>query len=75
MTKEISADKIRFLQEEKRRNQQLRATGKVQTPQGIKQINTPKQDSKKPNPKKQPDQFDWMRAGKTSLVWLMIIFG
>ena len=37
--------------------------------------NKPKQDSRKPNPKKQPDQFDWMRAGKTSLVWLMIIFG
>ena len=37
--------------------------------------NKPKQDSRKPNPKKKPDQFDWMRAGKTSLVWLMIIFG
>ncbi len=37
--------------------------------------NNRKQDSRKPNPKKQPDQFDWMRAGKTSLVWLMIIFG
>jgi len=37
--------------------------------------NKRKQDSRKPNPKKQPDQFDWMRAGKTSLVWLMIIFG
>ena len=37
--------------------------------------NKPKQDSRKPNPKKQPDQFNWMRAGKTSLVWLMIIFG
>ncbi len=37
--------------------------------------NKPKQNSRKPNPKKQPDQFDWMRAGKTSLVWLMIIFG
>ena len=37
--------------------------------------NKPKQDSRKPNPKKKPDQFDWMRAGKTSIVWLMIIFG
>ena len=37
--------------------------------------NNRKQDSRKPNPKKQPDQFNWMRAGKTSLVWLMIIFG
>ena len=37
--------------------------------------NKPKQDSRKPNPKKKPDQFDWMREGKTSIVWLMIIFG
>ena len=37
--------------------------------------NNRKQDSRKPNPKKKPDQFDWMRAGKTSIVWLMIIFG
>ena len=37
--------------------------------------NNRKQDSRKPNPKKQPDQFDWMRAGKTSFIWLMIIFG
>ena len=39
------------------------------------QKNKPKQNSRKPNPKKQPDQFDWMRAGKTSFIWLMIIFG
>jgi len=39
------------------------------------QKNKPQQNQNKQNPKKQPDQFDWMRAGKTSFVWLMIIFG
>ena len=39
------------------------------------QKNKPQQNQNKRNPKKQPDQFDWMRAGKTSFVWLMIIFG
>jgi len=39
------------------------------------QKNKPQQNQNKQNPKKQPDQFDWMRAGKTSIVWLMIIFG
>ena len=37
------------------------------------QNNKPKHSPNKP--KQKPDQFDWMRAGKTSLVWLMIIFG
>ena len=39
------------------------------------QKNKPQQNQNKQNPKKKPDQFDWMRAGKTSIVWLMIIFG
>ena len=39
------------------------------------QKNKPQQNQNKQNPKKKPDQFDWMRAGKTSFVWLMIIFG
>ena len=39
------------------------------------QKNKPQKNQNKQNPKKQPDQFDWMRAGKTSFVWLMIIFG
>ena len=41
----------------------------------INQKKTPNKDSKKKNSKKISDQFDWMRAGKTSLVWLMIVFG
>ena len=39
------------------------------------QKNKPQKNQNKQNPKKQSDQFDWMRAGKTSIVWLMIIFG
>jgi cell division protease FtsH len=41
----------------------------------INQKKTNQQGSKKQDPKKKPDQFDWTRAGKTSLVWIMIIFG
>ena len=33
-----------------------------------------KKNLNKPKHNKQPDQFDWMRAGKTSIIWLMIIF-
>jgi len=35
----------------------------------------PKQNPNKPGQHNQPDNFDWKRAGKTSFVWLMIIFG
>jgi cell division protease FtsH len=34
-----------------------------------------KQNPNKPGQHNQPDNFDWKRAGKTSFVWLMIIFG
>ncbi len=39
------------------------------------QKNAPKGNQQKPNPDQPQDQFDWKRAGKTSLVWLMIILG
>ena len=35
----------------------------------------PKQDPNKSGQHNQPENFDWKRAGKTSFVWLMIIFG
>ena len=35
----------------------------------------PKQDPNKSGQQNQPENFDWKRAGKTSFVWLMIIFG
>jgi len=35
----------------------------------------PNQDPKKPGKDPSPDQFDWRRAAKTSLVWLTIILG
>ena len=35
----------------------------------------PKQNPNKPGQHNQPENFDWKRAGKTSFVWLMIIFG
>jgi cell division protease FtsH len=35
----------------------------------------PKQDPNKSGQRNQPENFDWKRAGKTSFVWLMIIFG
>ena len=34
-----------------------------------------KQNPNKPGQHNQPENFDWKRAGKTSFVWLMIIFG
>ena len=34
-----------------------------------------KQDPNKSGQQNQPENFDWKRAGKTSFVWLMIIFG
>ena len=39
------------------------------------QKNAPKGNQQKPNPDQPQDQFEWKRAGKTSLVWLMIILG
>ena len=35
----------------------------------------PKQNPNKLGQHNQPENFDWKRAGKTSFVWLMIIFG
>ena len=35
----------------------------------------PKQDPNKSGQHNQPENFDWKRAGKTSFVWLIIIFG
>ena len=35
----------------------------------------PKLDPNKSGQQNQPENFDWKRAGKTSFVWLMIIFG
>ena len=35
----------------------------------------PKQDPNKSGQQNQPENFDWKHAGKTSFVWLMIIFG
>ena len=35
----------------------------------------PKQDPNKSGQHNQTENFDWKRAGKTSFVWLMIIFG
>ena len=35
----------------------------------------PKQDPNKSGQQNHPENFDWKRAGKTSFVWLMIIFG
>jgi len=35
----------------------------------------PKQNPNKPGQHNQPENFDWKRAGKTSFVWLIIIFG
>jgi len=35
----------------------------------------PKQNPNKSGQHNQPENFDWKRAGKTSFVWLMIIFG
>ena len=35
----------------------------------------PKQDPNKSGQQNQPENFDWKRAGKTSFVWLFIIFG
>ena len=34
-----------------------------------------KQNPNKPGQYNQPENFDWKRAGKTSFVWLLIIFG
>ena len=34
-----------------------------------------KQNPNKPGQHNQPENFDWKRAGKTSFVWLLIIFG
>ena len=41
----------------------------------INQKKTNQQGSKKKDQKKKPDQFEWTRDGKTSLVWIRIIFG
>ena len=35
----------------------------------------PKQDPNKSGQHNQPENFDWKRAGKTSFLWLIIIFG
>ena len=35
----------------------------------------PKQDPNKSGQHNQPENFDWKRAGKTSFIWLIIIFG
>ena len=35
----------------------------------------PKQEPNKSGQHNQPENFDWKRAGKTSFIWLMIIFG
>ena len=34
----------------------------------------PKKETGKPTQNKQNDNFDWQRAGKTSFIWLIIIF-
>ena len=39
------------------------------------QNNKPKKHNQKSNQEQSQDQFDWKRAGKTSLIWLMIIIG